>query len=97
MKLITSYGTTLTEEAGVKTFKFHLFICASMYIVYVCVWETDHPFHAMWEQHDKAGLADPLWLAWGDELVNDALGCVVEVTKLSLPQHQGIGVGHGEA
>ena len=30
-------------------------------------------------------------------MVNDALGSVGKVTELTLPQNQGIGVGHGVA
>lgn len=51
----------------------------------------------MREEHHQASLSNPLGLSRCDKLVNDALGCVVEVTKLSLPDNQGIGVGHGEA
>lgn len=42
-------------------------------------------------------MADPLGLPRADELVDDALGRVVEVSKLRLPQDQGVGIGHGEA
>jgi hypothetical protein len=33
-------------------------------------------------------------LATADELVNDSLGCVGEVTKLGFPANQRIGVGN---
>jgi hypothetical protein len=49
----------------------------------------------MGQQHDKAGLTHPFGLSRGDELIDDALGSVVEVSKLSLPADQGVGVGHG--
>lgn len=32
-------------------------------------------------------MAHPLGLACTDELVDDALGCVVEVSELRLPKH----------
>lgn len=51
----------------------------------------------MGQQHDKAGLTHPLSLSRGDELIDDALGSVVEVSELSLPADQGVGVGHGVA
>merc|ERR1711892_1364603 len=56
-----------------------------------------HPLHSVGEQHHQPALPDPLCLPTGNELVNDALGSVGKVSKLSLPQHQGIGVGHGVA
>lgn len=58
---------------------------------------THHALHAMRKEHHQASLSDPLRLSRCDELINDALRCVVEVTKLSLPNDQGIGVGHREA
>lgn len=51
----------------------------------------------MRQQHDESTLSDPLALSARDELVNDALRGVVEVSKLGLPAHQRVGVGHGEA
>ena len=51
----------------------------------------------MGQQQDNAIVADPLGLARADELVYDALGCVVEISKLGLPQHQSIRTGHSEA
>ena len=56
-----------------------------------------HALHPVGQQHDEPGLPDPLGLAGGDELVDDALGGVGEVAELALPQHQGVGVGHGVA
>ena len=56
-----------------------------------------HPLHAVWQQQDDAVVANPLGLSRADELVYDALGRVVEVSKLSLPQNQGVRAGHGEA
>ncbi|MPC08066.1 hypothetical protein E2C01_000638 [Portunus trituberculatus] len=58
---------------------------------------THHSLHAVWEQHHQPSLPDPLGLSRGNELVNDALGCVVEVAKLSLPDDESIGIGHREA
>ena len=37
------------------------------------------------------------YLTTGDELIDDALSCVGEVSELSLPNDQSVGVGHGEA
>lgn len=45
-----------------------------------------HALHAMRQQQHDAILSDPLGLAGGDELVDDALGCVMKVSKLSLPE-----------
>ena len=56
-----------------------------------------HALHAVGQQQHDAVLPDPLSLAGADELVDDALGRVVEVSELGLPQNQGIGAGHGEA
>ena len=41
---------------------------------------------AVGEQQDDAGLLPPLRTCRGDELVNDRLGSVDEVTELGLPQ-----------
>lgn len=46
-----------------------------------------HALHAMRQQQHNAVLSDPLGLARGDELVDDALGCVMKISKLSLPEH----------
>jgi hypothetical protein len=51
----------------------------------------------MGQQHNNAALARPLGLAGADELVNNALRRVGEIPELRLPDHQGIGVGHGVA
>lgn len=51
----------------------------------------------MREEHHQASLSNPLGLSRCNKLVNDALGCVVEVTKLCLPYNKSIGVGHREA
>ena len=48
----------------------------------------------MGQQKDESTLSDPLGLTTADELVNDALGCVREIPKLSFPDHKGVGVGH---
>lgn len=53
-----------------------------------------HAFHAVWQQQHDAILPDPLGLTGTDELVDDALGCVVEVSKLSLPQDESIWTCH---
>jgi len=62
--------------------------------VYVC--GSYHPLHAVWQQQHDAVLPYPLGLPGADELVDDALGRVVEVPELSLPQDEGVGAGHGE-
>jgi len=56
-----------------------------------------HALQAVGEQQHDAVLPDPLGLTRADELVDDALGRVVEVPELGLPQDQGLGTGHGEA
>lgn len=53
---------------------------------------THHSLVAVREQHDYATLSDPLGLATGDELINDALRRVGEVAELGLPQHHRVGV-----
>ena len=47
-------------------------------------------------QHQRGTLA-PLLLGRGDELVDDGLGAVDEVTELGLPHNQGVGTLHGVA
>ncbi len=56
-----------------------------------------HALHAVGQEHDEAGLADPLGLAARDELVDDALRRVGEVAELRLPDDQRVGIGHGVA
>uniref|UniRef100_A0A146YLN3 Uncharacterized protein n=1 Tax=Fundulus heteroclitus TaxID=8078 RepID=A0A146YLN3_FUNHE len=56
-----------------------------------------HSLHAVGQQQNDAVLPDPLGLTRADELVDDALRRVVEVSKLSLPQDQRVGARHGEA
>lgn len=51
----------------------------------------------MRQQQHNAILSYPLGLPWADELINDTLGHVVEVTKLGLPEDQRIRAGHGKA
>lgn len=58
---------------------------------------SHHSLHPVWQQEDDAIVADPLGLSRADELVDDTLGCVVEVSELGLPEDQGIRIGHGEA
>ena len=53
-----------------------------------------HALHAVWQQQHDAVLSDPLGLTGTDELVDDALSRVVEVSKLSLPQDQSVGTRH---
>ena len=56
-----------------------------------------HSLHSVGQQHHETRLPHPLRLAARDELVNDALGSVGKVSELTLPQNQGIWVGHGIA
>lgn len=51
----------------------------------------------MRQQEHNAILPHPLCLSWADELVNNALCHVVEITKLSLPENQSIRASHGKA
>ena len=51
------------------------------------------PFIAMRQQHDQARHAQPLGLARGDELINDYLRAIGEVTKLTFPQHHRLRIG----
>jgi hypothetical protein len=53
-----------------------------------------HALEAVREEHDEAALAHPLGLTRRDELVDDALGGVVEVAELGLPDDERVGVGH---
>lgn len=55
---------------------------------------TYHAFHAVRQQHHNAGLSHPLGLAAGDELIDDHLGIVAEISKLTLPHDQRVGIGH---
>lgn len=48
----------------------------------------------MRQQHNETRLPYPFGLTAGDELVNDALSGVGEVTKLSFPDHQRVRVCH---
>ena len=45
----------------------------------------------MRERHDQSRTLQPLDLTGGDELVNNTLGVVGEITELSLPHYEGIG------
>lgn len=57
---------------------------------------SHHSLHAVWQQEDDAVVADPLGLAGADELVYDALGCVMKVSKLGFPEDESIWTGHGK-
>ena len=46
-----------------------------------------HALHPMGQQHDQPALPDPLALTTCNELINDALGSVGKVSKLSFPQN----------
>jgi hypothetical protein len=48
---------------------------------------------AVRQRHDETGALDPLLLASSNELINDALRVVGEVTELGLPHDEAIGVG----
>jgi hypothetical protein len=47
------------------------------------------------KEHNQTRLTEPLVLTRGDELINDDLGTVGEVTELSLPKDQSVGVFKG--
>lgn len=51
----------------------------------------------MRQQHHKTVSDVPLSLSRANELVDDGLSSIGEITKLSLPDNQVIGVGHGVA
>ena len=70
-----------------------------------CMWSRVHPpsprparapgpspHHALHAVEHNAIVSNPLSLASADELVDDALGCVVKVAKLSLPEDKGVGL-----
>ena len=48
------------------------------------------PLISVWQQEDDSGVLAPLGSSRGDELVDDGLGTIGEVTELCFPQHQGI-------
>ena len=56
-----------------------------------------HTLEAVGEEQCECTLPHPLVLSRAHELVDDALSCVVEVAKLSLPAHQDIWRAQGEA
>lgn len=60
------------------------------------MWCPHHALQAVRQQQHDAVLSHPLGLTGTDELVDDALCCVVEVSKLSLPQDQSVRARHGE-
>lgn len=45
---------------------------------------------AVGQEHDDTGVLLPLLLGGGDELVDDGLRTLCEVTELSLPRHEGV-------
>lgn len=51
-----------------------------------------HALHAMGQQQHDAILPHPLGLSRADELVDDALGRVVEVTKLGFQRTRALGL-----
>ena len=51
------------------------------------------PLHTMRQKHDQATQAVPFLFTRTDELVDDNLGIVGEITELRLPDHQCIRVG----
>ena len=53
------------------------------------------PFVAMWQEQGQAAEPSPLRLAGTDELVDDNLRAVREVTELAFPDRQGSGLGRG--
>lgn len=55
---------------------------------------SHHSLHAVRKQQHYPVLSDPLGLTRADELVDDALSCVMKVSKLGLPQDQRVWTGH---
>src|SRR3954447_15529685 len=51
------------------------------------------PLEGVRKQHDEPTGPQPLGLARSDELVDDALPPIREITELRFPQHQGLWVG----
>lgn len=51
----------------------------------------------VWQRHDKSRPLEPLGFTRCDELIDDTLSVVGEVTELSLPHHERIGRGQGVA
>ena len=52
---------------------------------------------AMRKQHHQSSALKPFLLTTGDELINDALRIVGEITKLSFPQDEAVGVDNAVA
>ena len=50
---------------------------------------------SVWKRHDETGTLHPLNLTGGNELINDTLSVVGEVTKLGLPHDEGVWRGEG--
>ena len=48
------------------------------------------PLVAVGQEHDDTGVLLPLLLGGGDELVDDGLRTLCEVTELSLPRHKSV-------
>lgn len=55
-----------------------------------------HSLHPVWKQQDHTVVVGPLGLARADELVYDALGCVMNISKLGFPEDESIWTGHGK-
>lgn len=72
----------------------HTLLCFFQPIPPKMMKEYYHALHAVRLQQHDAGLPHPLGLPGGDELVDDALSHVVEVTELRLPQDQRVRVRH---
>lgn len=58
---------------------------------------SHHSVQPVWQQQDDAVVADPLGLARADELVDDALGYVMKISKLGFPEDESVGTGHGKS
>lgn len=79
------------------TFGFYSCTVVSISLPHMPASSSHHSFHSMRQEQDNPIVTNPLGLAGADELVYDALCCIVEVTKLGLPAHQGIGTCHSKA
>src|SRR6267142_4865245 len=54
-------------------------------------------FEAVGQKQNNAAEAFPLVLCAGDELIDDRLGGIPEITELSLPENESIGIVEAEA
>lgn len=53
-----------------------------------------HSFVSMRQKHHQSRLTNPFRLSWRDELINDALSCVGEISELSFPNDKRVRIDH---